>query len=295
MRLRQLADLTLPPLLWASNAVLGRALGGAISPALLNAVRWVVATTLLAPLARSLWSAPETLKAHWRYYAVLGLLGMGCYNAMQYQALHTSSALNVTLIASSMPLWMLIVGALKYRVMPTARGLAGAVLSLVGVVLVVGHGSWVALLHVRLVTGDLLMMLAVFLWAIYSWMLARPPFAQRPPWDWAGTLMAQSLFGTGFALLIAGGEGALGQTVFAASPMLWAALLYVAVGPALLAYRCWGAGVAEAGPAMAALFFNLTPAFAALMSALLLGEGPAWFHVAAFVLIVAGIGVSMRR
>ena len=295
MRPRQLANLTLPPLLWASNAVLGRALAPTISPALLNAARWAVAVALLAPLARSLWAAPGALKAHWRYYAVLGLLGMGCYNAMQYQALHTSSALNVTLIASSMPLWMLVVGALVYRVRPTLRELGGAALSLAGVALVVARGHWASLAQVRLVPGDLLMLLAVFLWAIYSWMLVRPPFARRPPWDWAGALMAQSLFGTGFALLLAGAEGALGHTVFVANPLLWAALLYVAVGPALLAYRCWGAGVAEAGPAMAALFFNLTPVFAALMSTLLLGEGPAWFHVAAFVLIVAGIGVSARR
>ena len=295
MRLRRFANLTVPPLLWASNAVLGRALAWQISPALLNAGRWLVTAALLAPLARTLWAAPQALTRHGRYYAVLGLLGMGAYNALQYQALHTSSALNVTLIASSMPLWMLLVGALNYRVRPRARELAGALLSLLGVALVVGRGDWGTLLHVRFVVGDLLMLLAVCLWSVYSWMLARPPFEQRPPWDWAGALMAQSLYGLGFALLFAGGEGALGRTVFVSSPRLWAALLYVGIGPALLAYRCWGAGVAEAGPAVAGLFFNLTPVFAALMSALLLGEGPARFHVTAFALIVAGIAVCARR
>jgi drug/metabolite transporter (DMT)-like permease len=53
--------------------------------------------------------------------------------------------------------------------------------------------------------------------------------------------------------------------------------------------------VAEAGPALAAFFVNLTPVFAALMSAALLGEWPASYHGAAFALIVSGIVVSARR
>jgi drug/metabolite transporter (DMT)-like permease len=63
----------------------------------------------------------------------------------------------------------------------------------------------------------------------------------------------------------------------------------------VLAYRFWGEGVATVGPAIAAFFNNLTPLFAALMSALWLGEPPHWYHVAAFVLIAAGIVVTSRR
>jgi drug/metabolite transporter (DMT)-like permease len=63
----------------------------------------------------------------------------------------------------------------------------------------------------------------------------------------------------------------------------------------VLAYRCWGLGVARSGPAMAGFFANLTPLFAALLSAAFLGELPQWFHVAAFGLIAGGIVVSARR
>ena len=72
------------------------------------------------------------------------------------------------------------------------------------------------------------------------------------------------------------------------------ALLFVAVGPSIVAYRCWGLGVALGGPALAAFFANLTPLFAALLSALLLGETPHGYHVLAFTAIVAGIAVSAR-
>jgi drug/metabolite transporter (DMT)-like permease len=104
----------------------------------------------------------------------------------------------------------------------------------------------------------------------------------------------QTLFG-----LIGAGAAAAAEVALGAQPMAWsawtvAALLYVAVGPGVIAYRCWGLGVAHGGPALAAFFANLTPLFAALMSAAVLGEAPQWFHALAFGLIVAGIGVSAR-
>lgn len=287
--------LTLPPLMWAGNAVLGRHVVGAISPVLLNGLRWALAFVLLVPLAGSLWKAPQALRQHWRYFALLGLLGMGCYNAMLYAAVHSSSALNVTLIASSMPAWMLAVGALKHGVRPRQPEIVGAVFSLVGVALVLGQGSWERLAAVHLVVGDLLMLVAIVLWSIYSWMLVRPPFDRKPPWDWAGALMAQCVFGAPWALLFTGVEFAAGAAYVHWSLTVLLALAYVTIAASLIAYRCWGAGVAEAGPATAAFFFNLTPLFAALLSLALLGEGPAWYHGAAFALIVAGIAVSARR
>ncbi|MET0519657.1 MAG: DMT family transporter [Burkholderiaceae bacterium] len=291
--------LTVPPLMWAANAVVGRLMAPSVPPLLLNGLRWSLVFLLLLPLAWRVLSEPAALLARWRHLAVVGLLGMGSYNALQYQALRSSSALNVTLIAASMPVWMLAVGALRYGIRPTRQQLLGALLSLLGVAFVIARGSLANLAAVQFVAGDLLMLLALLCWALYSWMLARPPAhlqgEQRPAWNWAGTMMSQLVFGLGFALLFAGIEQGYTTQPVVWGPGLAAALFFVAIGPSLIAYRCWGQGVAEAGPALAAFFNNLTPVFAALMSAALLGEWPQWFHGAAFVLIVAGIVVSSRR
>jgi drug/metabolite transporter (DMT)-like permease len=197
-----------------------------------------------------------------------------------------------------MPVWMLAVGALFYGEHPNRRQWIGAALGLAGVLIVIGRGSPQTLLAVRLVPGDLFIPTAVIGWAFYSWLLARPPAhmqgARRPDWDWSGLLLIQTLFGLLAASLFSAGEQALG-----AAPIHWsfgvaAALLYVSLGASIVAYRCWGLGVAQGGPALAAFFNNLTPLFAALLSALLLGETPKAYHVAAFVLIVAGIAVPSR-
>ena len=296
--------LSLPPLLWAGNAVVGRMAISQISPLWLNASRWALALLLLLPLGWRVFASRARraeLWARWPHLALLGLTGVGVYNALQYLALKTSTPLNVTLIAASSPVWMLAIGAVFYGERPRRAQVIGAALSLAGVAVVLARGQPAMLLRVHLVPGDVLMLGAIVSWCVYSWLLARPPAlmrgAQRPAWHWAEFLCIQIAVG----LLWAGAAAGVGEwlqpgtATVAWSPWLVMALAYVAIGPALVAYRLWGLGVAQAGPTVAVFFGNLTPLFAALLSAALLGEAPQPFHALAFALIAAGILVSSRR
>lgn len=290
-----IALLTLPPLLWAGNAVVGRLVHELVPPMTLNLLRWVIAFILLLPLAGRTLRQDSALWTHWRRYSVLGLLGVGCYNALQYLALQTSTPINATLVGSSMPVWMLSVGALFFGVPVVRQQLLGALLSVVGVVLVLSRGEWAQLMAFKLVAGDLFMLLATIAWAFYSWLLVRTTEPATVRQDWAAFLIAQMVFGLGWSGLFAGGEWLLTPAHIEWGWPLIAALAFIAVGPALLAYRCWGAGVQRAGPGVAGFFVNLTPLFAALMSTLFLGEHPHLYHAVAFALIVGGIVVSARR
>ncbi len=295
--------LTVPPLLWAGNAVVGRLLVGHVPPLTLNFIRWLLTALLLLPFAwRALWPLSRVTQ-RWPYLLMLGVLGAGAYNSLQYMALVSSSPLNVTLVASSMPVWMLAVGALCYGQRPRPAQWLGAAVGLLGVCVVISRGSFDTLMQVQWVVGDVYVLLAAIGWAFYSWLLVRPPAhmqgQQRPSasegWDWAGFLLIQALFG-----LLAAGTLTAGEQALGAAPIQWswgvvAALLYVALGSSIAAYRCWGLGVAEGGPALAAFFANLTPLFAALLTSSLLNEAPEPYHAAAFVLIVAGIAIAMDR
>ena len=288
--------LTLPPLLWASNAVVGRMAVDLVPPVTLNFMRWALAFVLLIPLAPWVLRRSSPLWPYWRRFALLGLLGVGSYNALQYMALHTSNAINVTLVASTMPLWILLLGQFFFHKRITRAELGGVLLSMAGVLVVLAGGRPAQLLQLHFVPGDLLMLLAAFLWGWYSWLLMPQP--DEPPRlrsDWAALLQAQTVFGLGWAGLFAAGEWSLTSVHITWGWPLLATVVFVAVGPALIAYRCWGLGVARAGPALAGISFNLTPVFAALLSTLLLGERPQAHHALAFVLIAAGIAVTSRK
>ncbi|MFI5444382.1 DMT family transporter [Polaromonas sp. UC242_47] len=287
--------LTLPPLLWAGNAVVGRLVNDLVPPITLNFLRWALAFVFLLPLAGWVLKRDSGLWTHWKRFALLGLLGVGCYNALQYLALKTSTPLNVTLVASSVPIWMLLVGWLCFGQRVSRRQIVGALLSIAGVLLVMSRGQWALLAQVRLVPGDIYVLLATLSWAFYSWLLSQPKEPTAIRQDWAAFLMAQMVFGLGWSGLFSAGEWALGDAHISWGWPLVTALLYVAIGPAILAYRCWGIGVQRVGPAIAGFFSNLTPLFAALMSAAFLGEPPQIYHGIAFALIVGGIVVSSRR
>ena len=287
--------LSLPPLLWAGNAIVGRLCSDLISPFALNLLRWSIAFVVLLPLAWKVLRKDSPIWPLWRQYMLLGLLGIGCYNALLYLALKTSTPLNVTLVSSSMPVWMLAIGRLCWGIAVSRRQLYGALLSILGVIVVMSRGDLHSLLNLRFVAGDLFMVLATIAWAFYTWLLSRTHEPREVKAHWASFLLAQMVFGLLWSALFTAGEVAMGAFRFVAGWPLFAALLFIAIGPAILAYRFWGMGVQRSTPAIAGFFGNLIPIFTALLSILILGETPHLYHGIAFALIVAGIVVSSRK
>lgn len=301
LRPRTLLYLALPPLLWASNAIVGRmsVSGGTplVSPLTLNFLRWSVMLLILAPIV---WMAGRgaprgdgplwAMRRHWRIFLAFGLLAIASYNSLQYMALRTSTAINVTLIAASGPLFTLLIGRLFFAEPAARRAWVGAALSLVGVLVVLTGGDAERVLGLRFVAGDLLMIVATIVWALYSWLLRR----HRPDLPVLTFLLLQTGFGVALSAPLIGAEWITGDFVLALTGATLAVVLWVATGPSLVAYWCWDRGVAEAGPLLPMFFANLTPLFAALMSAALLREPPHGFHAVAFLLIVGGIVIAQR-
>ena len=283
------------PLMWAGNAVVGRVVHTLVPPVTLNFLRWTLAFAILLPLGGWIFQRGSGLWPHWRRFALLGLLGVGLYNALQYMALQTSSPINVTLVGASLPMCMLVVGALFFGARVSRQQVLGALLSLAGVLLVLGRGEWQQLLALRLVPGDIFMLLATVAFAFYSWLLTQPKDPPAIRADWAAFLLAQISFGLLWSGSMTAVEWSLGAAPIQWSWTLAAALVFVAVGPAVLAYRAWGAGMQRVGPNVAGVFINLTPLFATVMSTAFLGEWPHLYHGLAFGLIVGGIWVSARR
>ncbi|MGH6610707.1 MAG: DMT family transporter, partial [Burkholderiaceae bacterium] len=172
------ALLIAPPLFWAGNAVIARALVGEFPPLALSFCRWALAFMVLAPFtALTVWHHRTVIREHWRLLAWTGLLGVGCYNSFQYLALQTSTAVNATLIGASGPIITLLVGAVFFTSSVDQRQWVGAGVSLAGVLWVIARGEPSNLLQLQFAIGDLIMLAATLAWSIYTWLLRK----QRPP------------------------------------------------------------------------------------------------------------------
>ena len=123
-------------------------------PITLNFFRWLVAFTILLFVGRQVLRRGSNLWTNWKRYSILGLLGIGIYNALQYLALQSSSPINVTLVNASLPFWMLVIGRMCFKAKVNGRQLIGGLMSLLGVVLVLTRADWQELLAFSFVPGD---------------------------------------------------------------------------------------------------------------------------------------------
>ena len=285
------ALLLLPPLLWAGNAVVGRALVGHFPPLALSFWRWVLAFAVLLPFAaRSIHRHRHVLRERWRTLSVLAFLGVACYNSLQYLALQTSGPVNATLIGASAPVAGLLVGAAFYRAPVSHRQWAGATLSIAGVLWVVARGDLANVFSLQLAAGDLIMLVAAVLWSFYTWLLRR----HRPPLPMTAFLTVQTGIGALMILPAYLVEFALTQRVPETSAFNLAALVYVVLFPSIVAFYCWDRGVARAGAVLPMYFANLSPVFTAVLTTVLLGEPIGLYHFVGGALILSGIHLANR-
>jgi drug/metabolite transporter (DMT)-like permease len=278
--------------MWASNAIVGRMAAGTIPPLTLNFLRWVVALAVLLPFIFAQLKVDWSLgRQHWKLFAATGFLSTTCYNALQYLALITSSPINIALITAAGPIFTLLVGRAFFSAHIGRAAALGAVLSILGVAWVLLRGEIQNLTHVAFVSGDLFMLFAIGLWSVYTWLLRERPRAMSG----YSVLALQMIWGLAFAVPMVLAEVLWGGY----PPVQWDAhalgmVVYVALGPALLAYICWQRAVALTGSQLPMFFLNLTPVFAAILAVLLLGEFPKSYHYIGLALIVLGIVLSNR-
>lgn len=287
-----IALLIAPPLFWAGNAVVARALVGDFPPLALSFWRWTLAFVLIAPFAaRTVWQHRCLIRDNFALLAWTSLLGIGCYNSLQYLALQTSTAVNTTLIGASGPVITLVVGAAFFSASVARRRWLGAAISLIGVLWVIARGEPGNLLRLHFAAGDLIMLTATLAWSIYTWLIT----TRRPPLPLTAFLAVQIGLGAAMILPFYLLEYLITRQSPAATTTNLAALVYVVLLPSLAAYYCWNRGVARVGAVLPMYFVNLTPVFAAWLSWAWLDDPIGIYHGVGGALILAGIYLAADK
>ncbi|HSM89039.1 MAG TPA: DMT family transporter [Desulfobacterales bacterium] len=276
--------LSVAPLCWAGNIVLARGVADLIPPVAFAFWRWTLAFVLILPFSlRPLAQDRNEIARRWKMLLLLALLGISSFNTLLYTAVHTTTAINGALIQSTMPAVIVLLSLLLYREKVATRQMGGVALCILGACLIVLRGDLKTLLTMSFVQGDLLMIIAVSAYGLYSAMLRRRP-AVHPLSFLAATfaLGAAGLFPVYLAELAIAGPVALSREIILS-------ILYVAIFPSIAAYFCWNKGVDLVGPNRAGLFINLIPAFASLLSVWLLGESIQVYHLGGMGLVAGGM------
>jgi drug/metabolite transporter (DMT)-like permease len=271
----------LATLMWAGNMTLGRALRGQIGPFSLTAARVLIAAVLLLLLFRRLPPSDRRLGRDGPLLIGMALTGMVGFPILLYYALHFTTATNAALINGTGPLITAAMAAVLLAERLRIGQLAGAVLSLVGVALVIGVGPG-GMLAAGINRGDAIMLLAAGLWSLYS-ILGRIVMRDR-------SNLSATAFATWFALppLLIAAVVEWRTTPPALTLPGWLGVLYIGVFAAFVAVVLWNEGVRRTGPTGAMAFYNMLPVYGVLLAAMFLGERLVPLQVAGAGLVVAG-------
>jgi drug/metabolite transporter (DMT)-like permease len=276
--------LILANLFWASNWVIGRGIHEIFPPVALSFWRWTVALVVLAPLAiprlKGQW---PIVWGHWKLFLILGATGIAVPQCITYIGLNYTSAVNGSLLTAGNPFVMVLVAYLLEGDRTTPRQLLGLALSFIGVVTVVAHGSLTTLLQFKFNPGDLLVVLSIPIWCVYSVLL------RRRPRQIDGMAFLFLLTPVGLLTLA---PAFVYEEVFVRTPVwswgIVATIVYIGISASAGAYMLWNRGVELIGPSRAAFTNPFQPMFATTLAIVLLGEELHLYHVVGFAVIIAG-------
>ncbi len=280
--------LLVPPLCWAGNFVIGRAMHAEIPPLAFSFWRWVVALALLLPFAgRDTYRRWSVIRRSWRLITLLSVTGVVLFQVFVYRGLQSTTAINGVLIMAIIPAAIPVVAYAVDRSRITARQLLGIALSLLGVAVVILDADLRRLTALTFGEGDLWVAAAVPMWAIYSVAVKRRP-AELPA---QALLLATMVIGVVILLPAYLWERSI-TGPFAITPATLAAILYVGTFASLLAFVCWNRGVAAVGAAKAGPFLHLMPVFGTLLAIAFLGERLHTSDGIGMAIIAAGLVLS---
>lgn len=258
--------LILMTLIWGMNFIVVKTMIGEISPIAFISIRFVLGAFVLFLVLRAREGGFRIPRAAWGRVALVGIIGTTIYQPIYITGLSLTKASNAALIVACTPVLIVLLNRALGRERFTARGWVGIGLTFVGIAFVVLSGGEFAL-NDKSMLGDVLMLVATFLWALYSVLAA--PLLRRYS---SLSVTALSIICGTIPLVLLSLPAMLAQDWAAVSPAGWVGLLYSAILAIVVAYIIWNVGVKRLGGARTAIYNNLTPVIATLAAAIFLNE-----------------------
>ena len=283
--------LILSTLFWSGNFVISRGMHTEIPPVSLAFWRWLVALLILLFFASGrFYTQRGIVLKHFRFITIQGLLGVAGFNTLIYLAMQTTTAINAVLINSCIPVLIALCSWLIYRETMTPRQYCGVLVSLSGVASIIARGDLATLLEVNFNRGDILVVIAALIWALYSTNLKKYPKELHPFSFQTGIVIVGLIAILPFYFM----EIGLGKET-AVTAATVTTVIYVALFASVLAFIFWNKAVRTVGPNKAGPFIHLMPVFSSILAVIFLGESVELYHLQGIGLIFTGIMMTTFR
>ena len=281
-------SMVLVTVIWGINFTVVKQTLAEMSPMVFASLRFALAALFMTLVVVGRGESLRVDRADLWRLLLAGLLGITACQAFFIQGIARTTASNAALLTATNPLFITVLSAL-FHIEPVGRRAAvGVGLSFAGVALIIGAGPDGLSLTSETFKGNLITLLAPLCWSFYMIVL-KPLMRRYSPLKLTALNM---LMGTPLLLVLSTGD-IVNQQWAAITWRGWLGLCYSFVLATAVAFAVWNNSVHRAGHTRTAVFSNLNPAVAVVISWLFLGETLSfWQGIGGIVTL---IGVTLTR
>ena len=281
---------------WSFNVIVGSALQGILTPWQISFFRWAIASICLVPCTYNrVKKEKKYLKKEWKFILYSSLIGITFCNTCVYYASYTLSAVQMSLISVTGPIFLLLFAHFLGGAVIAKRAKIGMILAVVGVLVIILKGRLTEILAFPFQSGDFWMVAMACSFGFYSYLISVKP----------STLSQESLLTVGIV------EGTLGclpffvyetiQSPLTREHLTWSTIgimLYMGIFNSVLAYFFWNKALEKLGSVKVSVIYYLMPVFSTIEAFFLLKEPLVLTEVIGGGCILLGIfltNTKMRR
>ena len=279
-------------LFWAGNFNIGKvAFIENIAPFTLAFLRWSLVWLILIPFTyKEIFRLKIMILKNFKLLFLLGLSSVFLYSALTYKALNYTQVINASLFNTAVPATIILVCYLLKIEKTNIFQLAGLLISTLGILAIVTRLDLNILNSLDFNKGDLLMIIAIISWGVYS------AFLKKRNFEISLLALIQITCTFGLAMLAPAFLIELNQGYSLDINLnLSYILLYVAIFPSIGSYYCWAGAVSIIGPNRAGIFLSLIPLFSTFFAMIFFDEKFLFFHLIGSILIILGLFLSNKK
>ncbi|TON72999.1 EamA family transporter [Vibrio parahaemolyticus] len=274
-------------MIWGGNSIVNKMAASTIEPSAMSFYRWFVAIVLLTPFCLpAVIKQRHVIRPYLTKLAFLALLGMVLNQSLGYYAGLTTTASNMALITSLVPLISVFLSVPLLGKSVSMLSTVGGVISLGGLAFMLGHGDVTYFLHQDMTQGDSLMLLAALVYAAYCVLLKR----WKMPFNSLTLVYMQ-----GFFSVIMLTPLWLSSEQLLPSQEALPLIAYAGIAASIFAPLMWVKAIDLIGADSSAMFMNLMPVVSVALASTLLGEEIHVYHIIGGLMVISGVILSQIK
>ena len=277
---------------WSFNIIIASYFATSLAPLEIAFGRWLVAAFILLPLAwKNMYENRKWLIKHRFYVLWLAITGIVLENTLIYYAGRTAQAVDMGLLDVTGPIFLVVLSRIFLKTPMAIKQVLGMGIAIIGVLIIIVQGNLAYLINFKFVTGDFIMLINAFIFAIYSLLQAR-----RPAFITQSGLLAPTVF-LGVIML-----GVLMLTDVSTTELSdfnredFLVIVYLGICNSVISYLAWNTALAKIGNIKTSIIYYILPLFSGIEAYFILGEKIYISELVGGALVIGGIAlVSLHK